>query len=370
MPDSTPSPEDPNPLNHKYQRILRRSEISWQADRTLERCLGAGGQGRVYLSRRLGAEHFSLPIALKVFSPDGFPSSEAYHEETSRIARVAAQVARVQHDNVVDVLDFLEIDGIIVMEMEFVDGYDLRCLLSPAVMQSVKEHASNKHWEKLNQKVVTEGETQPRLKPAMAVAILRECLHGLSSLHAMQVVHNDLKPSNIMLKRSGNVKLIDTGSAFAISDTPKKVACTPEFAAPEILAGTKATIQSDLASLGYVLLEMLCGQRTFQGMSIKAMLDTKRDIFRLLPTLLPREEFAYFDMLLPFLRKMVAPDPDDRFASAEEADQSTEGAASIEEELVKGNLSQIYQIEIRDWIREVVSDGVDIDAISSTRTLD
>jgi serine/threonine-protein kinase len=226
-------------------------------------------------------------------------------------------------------------------------------------MQQVRNHASREHWKQLNRAVITEGQAQSRVKPGMAIAIFRECLHGLASLHAANMVHNDLKPSNIMLKRSGNVKIIDIGSAFSLNDTPNTVACTPEFAAPEVLVGDRATAQSDLASLGYVLLEMLSGTRLFCDMKFKAMLAAKQNILQSLPTILPSEEFAYFDLLLPFLRRLVAPNPKDRFPSAEEADQAADGAAAFEEELVKGDLSHSYEIDIREWIKEI--DGVILD---------
>jgi serine/threonine-protein kinase len=360
---SASDPPDPNEkpleLSGKYAGILQSSQIQWQAGRQLERVLGAGGQGQVFLSRKYGAGDFSMPVALKIFSPDRFNTADDYRTEMRRIVRVAAEVACIQHDNVVDVQDFIDLDGIIVMEMEWVDGLDLRCLLTPAVMQQVRNHASREHWKQLNRAVITEGQAQSRVKPGMAIAIFRECLHGLASLHAANMVHNDLKPSNIMLKRSGNVKIIDIGSAFSLNDTPDTVACTPEFAAPEVLVGDRATAQSDLASLGYVLLEMLSGTRLFCDMKFKAMLAAKQNILQSLPTILPSEEFAYFDLLLPFLRRLVAPNPKDRFPSAEEADQAADGAAAFEEELVKGDLSHSYEIDIREWIKEI--DGVILD---------
>ncbi len=57
---------------------------------------------------------------------------------------------------------------------------------------------------------------QPRVKPGMAIAIVRDCLAALAALHREGIVHGDIKPSNIMLKRTGNAKIVDIGSAFEV----------------------------------------------------------------------------------------------------------------------------------------------------------
>lgn len=323
----------------------------------------------VYLSRRSGAGDFSLPVALKFFSPTPYDSPEHYRSEMARMANVASQVASIQHDNLVDVQNFVELNGIYVLEMEWVDGVDLRGLLTPDSLRQVREHATQRRWDKLNRDVVTDGQVQPRVRPGMAVAIIRECLIGLAALHREGIVHNDLKPSNIMLKRSGNIKLIDIGSGFALTDPPPLIPCTPEYAAPEVLDGEISTPQSDLASLGYVLLEMLAGTHPFGGLGYAQLLKAKQEALEQLPAWLPPEEFAYSDMLLPLLRRLIAPDPSERFASAEEADQSENGALAFEEELIKGDLAFAQEIDIRAWMTEVDGDTDSPIKLDSTRTL-
>ncbi len=118
---------------------------------------------------------------------------------------------------------------------------------------------------------------QPRLKPGMAIAVMRECLAALAALHREGIVHGDLKPSNIMLKRTGNAKIVDIGSAFELTNLPAQRTCTPAYAAPEVLEGGECTPRSDLASLGYVLIEMLAGKPPFAGLTTyRELLEAKR----------------------------------------------------------------------------------------------
>ena len=131
----------------------------------------------------------------------------------------------------------------------------------------------------------------------------------LAALHRKRVVHGDIKPANIMLKRSGHSKIIDIGSAFCIDSPPPKRACTPAYAAVEVLEGAESTPQSDLASLGYVTLELLAGRPIFGGIQeLVQLIDAKKTLVERLPHLLPHE-ITCNDLLMSFLRRMVSPDP-------------------------------------------------------------
>ena len=185
------------------------------------------------------------------------------------------------------------------------------------------------------------------------MAIVRECLEALAALHREGVVHGDMKPANIMLKRTGNAKTVDIGSAYDLKDVPCRRTCTPAYAAPEVLEGGAATARSDLASLGYVLIEMLSGAPPFDGTTrLRDLLEAKRFLAQRLPHLVP-DEVASCDQLMMFLRKLIAPDPMRRFPSAEAADLLKEGAASFHRQLIKGDLASEYDNEIRVWLEEL-----------------
>jgi serine/threonine-protein kinase len=343
----------PEQLMVRYKELVDSQRLNWTEHLKLSRLLGSGGQGVVYLSERRGTDSFTLPVAVKIFSPSPYEDARSYEEAMQRIARVAAHVAQIQQDNLLDVHNFVERNRIRIMEMEWVDGYDLARLLTPAMYESVKNRVSNRRWDYINNVIVTSGPVQPRLKPGIAIAVLRECLAAMAALHREQIVHGDLKPSNIMLKRTGNAKIIDIGSAFDMQNAPTRRSCTPAYSAPEVLEGNGTSPRSDLCSLGYVLIEMLSGVPCFAGVqTYRDLMEAKRAIVQKLPEKLPRE-ILKSDLLVNLIRSLIAADPTCRFTSAEAADLAKEGAASFHRQLVKGDLASEYENEIRLWLEEL-----------------
>lgn len=359
--DLTPtlSPEGETPtrspieLVERYESILAGKRLNWTSHHSLIKLLGAGGQGVVYLTERRGADNFTLPLAVKIFSPERYEDARGYDEAMGRIARVSARVAQIQQDNLLDVHNFVDRDRIRIMVMEWVDGYDLRRLLVPQMLGRVQNRVSVRRWEYINRVIVTAGPAQPRIKAGVAVAIVRDCLAALAALHREDIVHGDIKPSNIMLKRTGNAKIVDIGSAFDISSPPSQRTCTPTYAAPEVLEGNDTSPRSDLASVGYVLIELLAGQPVFGGLkSYKELLAAKRSLPQRLHELLP-QEVTCNDLLMSFCRGLIAPDPMRRFPTAEDANLRKEGAAAFHRQLVMSDMASEYENEIRLWLEEL-----------------
>ena len=189
-------------LSESYRSLLTGGVVGWEASRPFLKCLGVGGQGVVYLSERRGVDGFTIPVALKVFSPDRFTSPDEYSVEMARLAGVASRVARIQQDHLVDVQNVVSPTGIHVLEMEWIDGYDLRRLLTPDAFGRVRDQVTDRRWQSINQVVMTEGRDQPRLRPGTAASIIRECLSALAALHRHGIVHNDVKPSNVKPSRT------------------------------------------------------------------------------------------------------------------------------------------------------------------------
>jgi serine/threonine-protein kinase len=156
-----------------------------------------------------------------------------------------------------------------------------------------------------------------------------------------------------MVKRTGNAKIIDIGSAVTLATAPSHRTCTPAYAAPEVLEGRDHSPRSDLASLGYVLVEMLSGQPPFAGLtSFQDLLEAKRSLAHRLPQILPGE-VSCNELLMNFCGGLVAADPIQRFPSAEDADLKQEGAASFHRQLIVGGLASEYENEIRAWLQDM-----------------
>jgi serine/threonine-protein kinase len=179
-------------------------------------------------------------------------------------------------------------------------------------------------------------------------------LDGLASLHRNNIVHGDIKPANVMIKRTGHAKIIDLGSAFDMDEPPIRRSCTPVYAAVEVLSGDFSTPRSDLASLGFLLVELLAGKPLFNpNQTLAQIIQGKNEILGQLPELLP-EPVLRNELLLSFICQLIHPDPALRFSSADDAANSETGASAFLRQLVKGDMASEYQNDLRLWIDELL----------------
>ena len=120
-----------------------------------------------------------------------------------------------------------------------------------------------------------------------------------------------------------------------------------------MLENRLASPRSDLASLGYVLVELLAGQCPFdRGAKLRDLLVAKRDLPNRLASLLPSEVVCN-EMLMKFIHQLIAPDPNKRYSDAEAAEMDHGGAAEFHRQLVHGELATEYHNDIRLWLEEL-----------------
>jgi hypothetical protein len=195
--------------------------------------LGRGGMGEVYRADDLTLDQ---PVALK-FLNEGVAADEARLAQFHNELRIARQVS---HKNVCRLYDLGDADGRRFLTMEYVDGEDLGALLRRI----------------------------GRFPEDKAIDMARQLCAGVAAAHERGVLHRDLKPANVMLDGEGNIRITDFGIATAGGDDDNVLAGTPQYMAPEQLAGKPATIKSDLYSLGLILFEIFTGRRAYDARTI------------------------------------------------------------------------------------------------------
>ena len=198
--------------------------------------LGQGGMGAVYL-----AEDISLRrrVAIKVLLPTFVADAKA----RSRFVREARAMATIEHPNVVRVYGFEEVEDRAYLVMEYVQG------------------------ESLAARLRREG----RLSVAAAVSAALGIAEALDAAWQKGIVHRDVKPSNVLIDTSGGLRVLDFGLARPMMPAEEpltvcgEVVGTPQYMAPEQIAGTTVDFRADIYSLGILLFELLTGERPFQA---------------------------------------------------------------------------------------------------------
>ena len=244
-------------------------------------CLAHGGLGWIYLATdRNVADRF---VVLK-----GLLDAA---DEEAMAAALAERLflAEVEHPNIVKIINFVERDGSGYIVMEYVDGVSLKALLA-------------------SRREANAGAADP-LPPAQAIAYVLEILPALAYLHRAGLLFCDLKPDNI-IQTQDSLKLIDLGGVYRIGDRHSPVYGTAGYQAPEI-EHAGPSVASDLFTVARTL-AALCIDFEGRQSTLRFTLPQPGDI----------PLFQRYDSLYQLLCKGTAPNPDDRFQSAEEiADQ-------------------------------------------------
>lgn len=259
----------------------------------IDALIGEGGMGDVYRAQHLTIDK---PVAIKVLAPEQVRRSRI----VGRFLQEARAASRIRHDNVVDITDFGDSDGLVFFVMEFLDGEDLSRLLK------------------------REG----RLPWARARGIILQILDALAAAHRAGIVHRDIKPHNcVMTQREGRVdfvklidfgiaKLRDAGGSGEQLTRTGAIVGTAEYMSPEQGSGTELDGRSDLYSVGVILYRMLTGEVPFAGGNPMAVLYQHiHGVLR--PPSLACPDADIGPELDALVTKALAKDREGRFADAE-----------------------------------------------------
>ena len=217
----------------------------------IQKLLGMGGMGAVYKARDIEVDR---TVGLKVIRPD-LAGNQAI---LARFKQELVLARQVTHRNIIRIYDLNEADGVKFITMEFIEGEDLRTVLT-------------RHG---------------KLPPKEAVDIMRQACSGLLAAHHEGVIHRDLKPGNIMRDASGRVVIMDFGLAKTVqgdgmTQTGMMIG-TMEYMSPEQAMGSDLDARSDIFTMGLIFYELLTGNIPFRAESAIASL-VKRTQERAVP---------------------------------------------------------------------------------------
>lgn len=200
----------------------------------LDKRLAQGGMGEVWKAYDI---QLGRPVAIKVLRSDQSNVEAKLH----RLRAEAHNSANLAHPNIAALFEYYEHDGIGFLIMEYVPSKSLADLFHE----------------------------RGAMNPTELLPILIQTARGLFVAHSHGVIHRDVKPANIMVSDTGEVKITDFGVSYSTNQEQitqdGMVVGTAQYISPEQAQGKQATPQSDIYSLGVVAYEGLCGHRPFTG---------------------------------------------------------------------------------------------------------
>jgi len=246
--------------------------------------IGKGGMGDIYKAMQ---EPLNRVVALKVLSPQMSRDGEF----TKRFEIEAKAISMLQHQNIVNIYEYGEDDGLKYFAMQYVDGYDLSKFI-------------------YNSKMLPIGQI---------IDFSKQICRGLRYAHSCNVIHRDIKPQNVLIDKSGVARLSDFGIAKIFSSTDitltGSAVGTPEYMSPEQAQGKKPDLQTDVYSLGIVMYEMLTRRPPFTANNPMAVAYKQVHELPMPPSLKRKDTPKRLELII---LKALKKDKRERYGSVEE----------------------------------------------------
>jgi serine/threonine protein kinase len=267
----------------------------------LERQIGQGGMGAVYLARQTRP---ARNVAVKILLPNLAMNSQVYQEFLARFRREADVIAKLEHVNIMPIYEYGEQDGLAYLVMPHLTGGSLRDVLARRGALPLEE----------------------------VVKYIDQAASALDYAHAQGVIHRDLKPANFLLHADGRLVLADFGIARIMEERSPGATLTkagsmlgtPEYMAPEMAQGQTVDYRADIYELGIVLFEMLSGHVPFTGNTSYAVII--KHIQEPLP-LLRQVNPVIAPEIDEVVQKTTAKEPEDRYPTVREMAQALRKAS-------------------------------------------
>ncbi len=305
--DPTPSPEF----------LALQAQVAGRY--SLDREIGRGGMGIVYLAREVALDRL---VAIKLLPP-ALAADQRLRDRFLREARTAAQLS---HPHIVSIYAVESHESLVFFVMEYIAG------------------------ETLGERIRTRG----ALPTADALRVMQEVSWAIAHAHARGVVHRDIKPDNILIEAGSDRALVtDFGiAAFGDTNTPVGGAMgTMHFMSPEQALGSAPDVRGDVYALGVTAYAALAGRKPFEGANGMAVVAQQASSAApAIRTFVP----ALSSAAAAVVDRALARDPSERWASVEEFAAALQGARA---------LAPALPIPLRKFVRDALENGNQLSAV-------
>lgn len=275
------------------------------------RLLGSGGMGSVYLAVNTSIDQ---QVAIKVLRPE-FAHNAALR---ARFKKEAELLCSLDHPGIVKFLNYVEKPEGVFLIMEYVKGITL------------EDYIKHKNG------LIVESKAYP---------LLKEILDAFEYAHSKGIVHQDIKPSNIIIQEDGHIKIMDFGIARIVSEAKQNgnVMGTPEYMSPEQIYGQPVDVRSDIYSLGVLIHNMLTGKAPYDATRLTEQEIKRRVVKEDLPRMI--DCYPYIsDKIQKVVDKATQKVPDARFQNCIEMKNAVKKAIapdSIPKSLKYGGVAAV-----------------------------